>query len=328
MRRRPLLLLLPLLLTAVWATNRRWVAPERPRPPTLLAHRGLAQDFDRAGLTGETCTAARMRPPRHGYLENTIPSLKAAFAAGADRVEIDVHPTTDGHFVVFHDWTLDCRTDGHGVTRDHSLAELQALDVGYGYTADQGQTYPFRGAAVGGMPSLDQVLSAFPDHKLLINIKSGDPNEGALLADALARLPPERLARLAVSGHEAPVAVVADRIGLAAITKPRLKACLLPYIALGWTGFVPDACHHTLLYVPINVAPWLWGWPYVFVDRMRAADAEVYALAPWTGGWSDGLNTPEDLARLPPDYEGGILTDEIDLVAPRVARPAVPPDAR
>ena len=68
--------------------------------------------------------------------------MRAAFDAGADIVEFDVHPTTDGHFAVFHDWTLDCRTDGKGVTREHTLAELKKLDVGYGYTADGGKTFP------------------------------------------------------------------------------------------------------------------------------------------------------------------------------------------
>ena len=32
------------------------------------------------------------------------------------------------------------------------------------------------------MPTLDEVLSAFPDKELLINIKSNDPEEGELLA--------------------------------------------------------------------------------------------------------------------------------------------------
>ncbi|MFG3757139.1 glycerophosphodiester phosphodiesterase family protein, partial [Klebsiella pneumoniae] len=75
-----------------------------------------------------------MRPPTHPYLENTIASLQAAFAAGADIAEVDVHPTTDGQFAVFHDWTLDCRTNGSGVTREHAMAELRTLDIGYGYT--------------------------------------------------------------------------------------------------------------------------------------------------------------------------------------------------
>ena len=38
--------------------------------------------------------------------------MRAAFDSGADVVELDVHLTPDGKFAVFHDWTLDCRTDG------------------------------------------------------------------------------------------------------------------------------------------------------------------------------------------------------------------------
>ena len=120
-----------------------WVSPQTTR--TLLAHRGLAQTYPATGLTATTCTAARIYPPEHAFIENTLPSMRAAFAAGADIVELDVHPTTDGQIAVFHDWTLDCRTDGHGVTRDHSLADLKKLDVGYGYTADGAKTFPLRG---------------------------------------------------------------------------------------------------------------------------------------------------------------------------------------
>ena len=99
-------------------------APDTGRP-VLLAHRGLHQTFPADGLKGDTCTPTRILPPEHGYLENTLASMQAAFAAGADIVELDVHPTTDGHFAVFHDWTLDCRTDGKGVTREHTLAGPQ-----------------------------------------------------------------------------------------------------------------------------------------------------------------------------------------------------------
>ena len=88
--------------------------------------------------------------------------MRAGFAAGADIVELDVHPTTDGEFAVFHDWTLDCRTDGQGVTREHSMAYLKKLDIGHGYTADGGKTFPFRGKGIGLMPTLAEVLEAFP----------------------------------------------------------------------------------------------------------------------------------------------------------------------
>ncbi|EEM80197.1 Glycerophosphoryl diester phosphodiesterase [Bacillus thuringiensis serovar huazhongensis BGSC 4BD1] len=91
------------------------------------------------GIEGDTCTAERIHEPEHSYLENTIPSMEAAFKAGADLVEFDVQPTKDNNFVIFHDWTLDCRTNGKGVTRDFTTKELQALDIGYGYTADGGK---------------------------------------------------------------------------------------------------------------------------------------------------------------------------------------------
>ena len=145
-----------------------------------------------------------MLPPSHEYLENTINSMRAGFAAGADIVELDVHPTTDGEFAVFHDWTLDCRTDGQGVTREHSMADLKKLDIGHGYTADGGKTFPFRGKGIGLMPTLGEVLAAFPQARLLINVKSRDPSEGEKLAAVLNKLPAERRAQIMVYGGDEP----------------------------------------------------------------------------------------------------------------------------
>jgi glycerophosphoryl diester phosphodiesterase len=159
--------LLLLLIGFVFANNTNLFRAANPNVQSeLLAHRGIAQRFDERDVRADTCTASRMLPPRHALLENTIASMQASFEAGADIVEFDVHPTTDGQFAVFHDWTVDCRTDGRGVTREHSMPELKKLDIGYGYTADGGRTYPFRGQGVGLMPSLDEVLSAFPGRSL------------------------------------------------------------------------------------------------------------------------------------------------------------------
>src|SRR5690606_9734583 len=105
----------------------------------------------------------------HPFLENTIPSMEAAFEAGADLVELDIQLTKDGEFAVFHDWTLECRTEGKGVIRDHTMQVLKQLDIGYGYTADNGETYPFRGKGTGLMPTLDEVLSQFPEQSLLLH---------------------------------------------------------------------------------------------------------------------------------------------------------------
>jgi glycerophosphoryl diester phosphodiesterase len=311
------------LATFGFLNNTNLLAPEVHGKPTLLAHRGIAQRYDAAGVTNDTCTASRILLPTHGYLENTIPSIRAAFEAGADIVELDVHPTTDGQFAVFHDWTLDCRTDGHGVTRDHSMADLKRLDVGYGYTADGGKTFPFRGKGVGLMPSLSGVLDTFAGHRFLINIKSDDSTEGEKLAAFLNALTPNKRAVLMVYGGNEPIAALSRAVpNLRTMSRSTLKGCLLRYIAYGWTGLVPNACRRMTIFVPINLAPWLWGWPNRFVDRMMSVDSAVFIVGPYYGGdFSTGIDNPQDIARLPDGYIGGVLTNEIELVAPWLQSP-------
>jgi hypothetical protein len=75
----------------------------------------------------------------------------------------------------------------------------------YGYTADGGKTFPFRGKGVGLMPTLDEVLAAFPDKPLLINVKSNDPAEGRKLAEYLAKLPKVRRDTQMAYGGGAPI---------------------------------------------------------------------------------------------------------------------------
>ena len=318
---RTLIIAIAVFAAVAFLLNTTWLAPAMTGKPTLLAHRGMHQTFPPDGIENDTCTATRIRPPDHAFLENTIPSMRAAFAAGAQVVEFDVHPTTDGHFAVFHDWTLDCRTNGRGVTREKSLAELKALDVGYGYTADGGVTHPFRGQGVGLMPSLDEVLGAFPDQRFLINVKSRDAGEGRLLGSRLSKLSPEARARIAAYGHDVPVAALRETLpDLRLMSRGILARCLLRYVAAGWSGYVPAACRNTLLLVPSNIAPLLWGWPNRFLARMREAGTDVYLIGPYAGGdFTTGIDTAAEIAALPRDYDGGIWTNRIQAVAPLMA---------
>jgi len=307
---------------AIYLNNTNLLARHHGGQPVLLAHRGMAQRFDERDLNNDTCTAARMLPPTHAYLENTIDSMRAGFAAGADVVEFDVHPTTDGEFAVFHDWTLDCRTDGRGVTREHSMAYLKKLDIGHGYTADGGKSFPFRGKGIGMMPTLGEVLEAFPQARLLINVKSRDATEGEKLVGVLNKLPAERRARIMVYGGDEPIEVVRTLMpDVRTISRATIKSCLLGYIGYGWSGVVPKACNNAMVLLPINVAPFMWGWPDRFLNRMKAANSEVFVLGPYRGGgFSSGIDTPEQFARLPQNYSGGIWTNEIEAIAPLVRK--------
>jgi glycerophosphoryl diester phosphodiesterase len=61
--------------------------------------------------------------------ENTLTALQNAIDAGADYAEIDVRRTTDGHYVLMHDQTVDRMTDGHGAVKELTFSQTQQLRV-------------------------------------------------------------------------------------------------------------------------------------------------------------------------------------------------------
>jgi glycerophosphoryl diester phosphodiesterase len=147
---------------ALYLLNASWLAAPPAGRPTVIAQRGLAQRYDLEDVDDRTCIAGRMLPPSHRFIDNTLPSIEAAFALGADVVEVDVRVTRDHQFVLFHDWDLGCRTDATGPLADRSVDELKKLDVGYGYTANKGNSFPLRGLGLGLMPTLEEALKARP----------------------------------------------------------------------------------------------------------------------------------------------------------------------
>jgi glycerophosphoryl diester phosphodiesterase len=108
--------------------------------------------------------------------ENTLPAFEAAVRRGADAFELDVRLTADGAPVVIHDDTLDRTTDGSGLVRSHTLAELRSVDAGARFTPDRGRTYPYRGGEAR-IPTLGEVLWAFPRMPVLLEIKEPEAQE-------------------------------------------------------------------------------------------------------------------------------------------------------
>jgi glycerophosphoryl diester phosphodiesterase len=119
-----------------------------------------------------------------GGPEETLEAFAAALAAGADVLEMDVWSTTDGVLYVMHDDTVDRTTDGTGAGNAMTWDELQALDAGHTYTIDDGATYPFRGQSIR-VPSLEEVLTAYPDELFSLEIKQTSPSIVQPLYDVL-----------------------------------------------------------------------------------------------------------------------------------------------
>lgn len=76
-------------------------------PPRIVGHRG----------------AQGLAPP------NTRASVRAALAAGADGVELDVRRTADGEFVLFHDPVLDWDSTGQGWIRNRTWDEIEGATI-------------------------------------------------------------------------------------------------------------------------------------------------------------------------------------------------------
>lgn len=64
--------------------------------------------------------------------ENTLRSFRRAELAGLDQIELDLHLSKDGALIVMHDARVDRTTDGSGLVRDLTLAEIRGLDAGLG----------------------------------------------------------------------------------------------------------------------------------------------------------------------------------------------------
>lgn len=93
--------------------------------------------------------------------ENTMPSFKQAVSLGVDMIETDIHMSRDGVMYIMHDDTVDRTTDGTGLGREKTWAEICELDAGSWFSD------AFKGVKV---PSLDEFLQYVADTPdLLVN---------------------------------------------------------------------------------------------------------------------------------------------------------------
>ena len=100
--------------------------------PIAMAHRGFSLD---------------------GH-ENTLAAFGSAVDLGYSYVETDVHVTSDGVLVAFHDETLDRVTDSRGLIRELPWSTVELARIG-----DQ------------PVPRLDDVLDTWPSLRLNIDCK-------------------------------------------------------------------------------------------------------------------------------------------------------------
>ncbi|GAC1566176.1 MAG: glycerophosphodiester phosphodiesterase [Ktedonobacteraceae bacterium] len=65
--------------------------------------------------------------------ENTLAAFRNALNFPVDALELDVHMSRDGHVIVFHDYTVEKRTNGKGNILDLDYAYLRSLNAAAHY---------------------------------------------------------------------------------------------------------------------------------------------------------------------------------------------------
>ncbi len=252
-----------------------------PRP-WLVAHRG----------------GAALAP------ENTLPAFDQAAHLGADAFELDVHLTSDGEVVVFHDDETERLTGEAGTIEARSLAQVRALDAGFGFSPDGGRSHPWRGRGVSP-PTLRELLRTHPRVRMNVEAKSADP----------------RLARALVEVIRDEGAVDRVCIGSQHDEQGERIRALLPE-ACHFLPEGPATCHVMAARAP-GSAGCPDGWdvadlPYrlegtemVILDRatidgLHRAGLAVFA---WT------VDDEAEMRRLVADGIDGVMTDRPDLLA-------------
>jgi len=138
------------------------MAPSCATPVELLRCDGVVLNIAHRG--------GRLIRPEH-----TLEAYAKALEDGADVLELDLAATSDGVIVALHDATVDRTTDGSGPVKEMTLEEVKMLDAGYDFSPDGGETFPFRGMGLT-IPTLQEVLEAFPDVPYVIEIKQAEPS--------------------------------------------------------------------------------------------------------------------------------------------------------
>lgn len=95
--------------------------------------------------------------------DNTMEAFDLAHKMGADGIELDVRLTSDGQVVIFHDNTLDRVTNMRGTIPEYTLAELKAMDVGYGFFGGQRKGYK--------IATLDEVYDLIAPLDMIVNVE-------------------------------------------------------------------------------------------------------------------------------------------------------------
>jgi len=215
--------------------------------------------------------------------ENTEAAFAHARELGYRYLETDVHLTSDGELVAFHDGELERVAGLPGHIGDHTWSELSGIELEGGHH----------------IPRLVDLLDTFPDARFNIDPKTDDAVQplvdviracGAIGRVCIGSFSDERIARV----REALGPELCTSPGPRGVAKILLAAVFRP----GWRP--PNGC--------VQIPPSAWGLPLTspwFIRRVHRLGLQVHY---WT------VNDRDEMNRLLDRGADAIITDETEVL--------------
>ena len=244
--------------------------------PLVYAHRG----------------GAALRP------ENTLAAFDHGMACGADGLEFDVHLSKDGVVVIHHDDTLERTTNGRGVLRDFTAAELGALDACCHFV-DAAGAHPYQGSGFG-VPTLREVLRRYPAAHLIVELKEPGRRLACAVVDEVRAA--GALDRVAIGSFHAD-ALHAARAYEPALATGATKNETRWALYRSWIGWPLGTTAYREFQVPEHAGL----VPIVTRRFVRHAHRAGIPVKVWT------VNTADDIRRLVSFGVDAVITDRPDV---------------
>lgn len=240
--------------------------------------------------------------------DNTLVAFSYAVELGVDVLEMDMHSTQDGVLVVMHDESVDRTTDGSGLIKEMTLAELKTLDAAYNWPHhDPEGPRPYRGQGIT-VPTVEELFQAFPQMRMNIEIKQTDPPIVQPFCDLLRQY--NMTDQVLVASFD-PETMVNFRQTCPEVatsgTEPEIRSFFIPNtIFLGAVYQSPAEAFQV---------PEYSGDLHVLTGRfIRGAHRHNVDVHAWT------IDEPEDMARLIDLGIDGIITNRPDLLLALLGR--------
>ncbi|HEY9790453.1 MAG TPA: glycerophosphodiester phosphodiesterase [Candidatus Obscuribacterales bacterium] len=249
------------ILSAICSTAAAAVADSsQTRSPLIIAHRG----------------GRRWAP------ENTLAAFKRSVDAHVDGIELDIHRCKTGELIVIHDETLQRTTNGAGLVKDKTLAELKSLDAGSWYKPE------FKDER---LPLLSEVLDLV-DGKCSVNVEIKDtPIAYPGIDDALIEL---------LSHYKYPEKIIVSSFDHAILKSFHAKA---PQYKVGFLDAAIPASIGEYAQI-VGATAWNPDYEVLRTDAVTDAHAAGLKIFTWT------VNKPEEWNKLNKMGVDGIITDD------------------